>query len=156
MSSYLPLKAKRKLLPVLTLGVLIGLAIYGINYLFSSLGWWAESPFWAALIRCRVCTWAYVIDVVAVAPVVEEVFFRGLLFRAVEDGVGRRWAVVFSSLGFLLFHLVQSQWRVADIIFYLFFATSVGWLRAWSGSLWPGWVAHVIYNLIIGIGLLRA
>ncbi len=80
---------------------------------------------------------------VVVAPLMEELFFRGLLLR----GLLRRWpavpAVVASALLFALFH--ANPWQfLAPLILGLFY----GWLTVRSGSLWPAILAHALNNAI--------
>ena len=85
-----------------------------------------------------------------VAPVVEELFFRGFLF-----GLYRRrqpvWvAYIVSSVVFTLLHLqpgrmnVQQMAGLATGIFLL--ATLLAWLYQHTGSLYPGMVAHAVNN----------
>ena len=84
------------------------------------------------------------------APVVEELFFRGFLF-----GMYRRrqplWvAYVASSVLFTLLHLMPGQMNVQQMaglsvgIFLL--AILLAWLYQHTGSLYPGMVAHAINN----------
>ena len=83
---------------------------------------------------------------VVVAPLVEEIFFRGLLFRAYLEHRGPLVAYVVSSVLFALPHL-NLQAFVPIVV--------LGWVLAWlyrrTGSLTPAWVAHAFNN---GVGFL--
>jgi membrane protease YdiL (CAAX protease family) len=85
-----------------------------------------------------------------VAPVVEELFFRGFLF-----GLYRRrqplWvAYLASGVLFTLLHLDPTRMNLAQMaglsvgIFLL--ATLLAWLYQHTGSLYPGIVAHAVNN----------
>ena len=76
-----------------------------------------------------------------VAPVMEELFFRGLVFKSFLERYSVRKAVVASSLLFALFHL--NPWQAIV-------AFPIGVLNAWlvlrTGSLVPGMLAHFATN----------
>ena len=90
-------------------------------------------------------------------PVVEELFFRGLFFRA----LGRRWnlatGVIISSLVFGLFHAQGDTWGQAAFIvgvtatYGAVFALLV--IRA-NGRLGPSIVAHMCVNAVGVLGAL--
>ncbi|MDO8612058.1 MAG: CPBP family intramembrane metalloprotease, partial [Dehalococcoidia bacterium] len=79
----------------------------------------------------------------ALAPVMEETFFRGFLF----GGLRGRWGVFFAALstGFL-FALAH-----VDPLLYIPF-TAVGMIFAWgyvySGSILASMIAHLLFNAI--------
>jgi membrane protease YdiL (CAAX protease family) len=49
--------------------------------------------------------WIVVIAIVVLAPIAEEVFFRGVVFNALRREGGRRWAYLGSSILFAVIHL---------------------------------------------------
>ncbi|MEX2446115.1 MAG: type II CAAX endopeptidase family protein [Dehalococcoidia bacterium] len=81
------------------------------------------------------------VAVVLAAPVAEELFFRGLVFRAVA-GIWRVLpAVVISGVAFSLVHFnisVVLPFAVIGMIF--------AWAYRASGSLWTPIAAHAIFN----------
>jgi membrane protease YdiL (CAAX protease family) len=84
----------------------------------------------------------YVLLVVALTPsVCEEVMFRGYLQRQVERRLGVMWSIVLVGLVFGLFHLRPTQvLPLATLGLYLGFAVWV------TGSLWAGFVVHLLNN----------
>ncbi len=83
------------------------------------------------------------VSVMAFAPLSEELFFRGFLFRAVLGKASLIVGLVVSALAFSVFHLNVG-------VALPFFA--IGLIFAWayhaSGSLWTSIAAHTIFNTI--------
>lgn len=79
------------------------------------------------------------------APVAEEVVFRGFVF----EGLSRAWggavtASLTSSFVWALIHL-QYSWREMSVIFVL--GLLLGWVRHKSGSVWVCMALHALNNL---------
>jgi len=92
---------------------------------------------------------------VLLAPVFEEGIFRGALLGALRPALGALGAGLGSTLLFTLLHLPEhfgTPWGLLPIAALGGFAA---WLRVRSGSLWPGLVAHVCFNALLGLGALR-
>jgi membrane protease YdiL (CAAX protease family) len=89
--------------------------------------------------------------VVVGAPVVEELFFRGLLQRSLHRRLGPVWAVALSALAFGLAHqeLLQLPALVA-------FGIVLGVLAQRSGRLGPGIFAHIAFNAVTVFSLVHA
>lgn len=81
------------------------------------------------------------ISLVVVAPVAEEILFRGYLF-----GKLRAYAPVWLAVGIVsaLFALVHFQWNVAIDVFALSIVLCL--VRIFSGSLWPSIFLHMLKN----------
>ena len=99
----------------------------------------------------EVPAWQYVLVVVmgaVVAPVAEEVFFRGYVFRAVHTRYGLLPAYAFSSVLFAVIHLnLQALVPILVIALYL------GYLYQRTGSIVPGIFAHACNNAIAFLAL---
>lgn len=82
-----------------------------------------------------------VLVTVGCAPVIEEIFFRGLLMGSLDRRLGPRWALVLSSVAFggVHFQLIQLPGLVlAGLVF--------GALAQRTGRLGPAVWAHVGFN----------
>lgn len=81
------------------------------------------------------------VSLVVVAPIAEEVLFRGYLF-----GKLRKYAPLWLSIGItsLLFGIVHFQWNVGLDVFALSVVLCL--LRVVSGSLWPSILLHMMKN----------
>lgn len=82
-----------------------------------------------------------IILVCVIAPVIEEMLFRGIILRSFLTNYSVIRAIALSSLLFAVFHLTITQLPVAFIVGCLF-----GWLYVRTRSLWPSILGHVLYN----------
>ena len=83
---------------------------------------------------------------IAIAPFLEEVLFRGFLFRVLEQTAGVTAAVRVTAVLFALLHVPQlwGSWAGMLLIFAVGFILST--LRARTGSLIPTVIVHTAYN----------
>ncbi|WP_296405006.1 CPBP family intramembrane glutamic endopeptidase [Psychrobacter sp.] len=91
--------------------------------------------------------WLLIIAMVIVAPIYEEVMFRGILWRAVKeqfDGTKGFWmATIVTSVLFSIIHL-QYEFYEMSVVFVL--ALLLSFARAKSGSLYLPILIHMINN----------
>ena len=83
---------------------------------------------------------------VLVAPVVEEMFFRGFMFPVFEKSLGLAFAVFATSAIFSLVHGMQYGWRWQNLLILLGVGVVFGTLRARTGSILPSTLVHASYN----------
>jgi len=97
---------------------------------------------------------------VVMAPVVEEIFFRGALYRALRDRIGTSPAAILAGavgatlVSSAIFGAVHPQGLLfAPVLAGLGAGLCV--VREWSGSVAPGIVAHALSNgVILGLSML--
>jgi CAAX protease family protein len=88
----------------------------------------------------------FVVAIVVVGPVFEELLVRGLLFQGLADTrLGVRGAVVISALLWALPHIQYNAFDIATIFAMGLF---LGYARHATGSLWPCLAIHVLNNVI--------
>lgn len=104
---------------------------------------------------------AVILAPVLVSPLIEEMFFRGLVLRAVsraatDNGATRRWAlgiaVGVSASTFALIHLINAGSPTAALVIGLstfLFGLGAGALAAVTGRLGGAMVAHVVFNTLV-------
>ena len=97
---------------------------------------------------------AYLLCFALVGPLVEELLFRGAVFELAQRTFRRSIVapLAISTLLFSLYHLQLHHFRVSPFVAtQLAFTLPMGWvfarLRSLSGSIWPGYVLHVLTNL---------
>jgi membrane protease YdiL (CAAX protease family) len=94
---------------------------------------------------------AVLLLVVLVAPVCEEIMFRGLLWGALDWRWGRWVALAVTTVVFALAHLELTRAPLLVVI-----AIPIGLARLYSGGLMASIVAHQVTNLLPGISLMLA
>jgi membrane protease YdiL (CAAX protease family) len=104
---------------------------------------------------------AMILAPVLLSPFIEELFFRGLVLRAVnraaaDNGAVKRWAlgiaVGVSAVTFALIHLVNAGSPTAALVIglsTLLFGLGAGALAAVTGRLGGAIVAHVVFNALV-------
>jgi membrane protease YdiL (CAAX protease family) len=83
------------------------------------------------------------IAVVVIAPLIEELFFRGYLFKLFEDKLGENPAVILTSVLFAAAHF-----NIFTFLPILVMGGLMGWARKRTGSIVPSLVLHMANNLI--------
>jgi len=78
-----------------------------------------------------------------IAPLIEEMLFRGIILRGLLNDYPPMLAVALSALLFALYHLNIYQFPVALIV-----GGVSGWLYVMTRSLWPSVMLHSFYNTI--------
>ena len=87
--------------------------------------------------------WWFLVGGALVAPIVEEIFFRGFVFAGFRRRYGWVRAAVFSSI---LFALVHGELTALPPIFLLGLLFAV--LYEYSGAIWTGMILHVANNAL--------
>jgi membrane protease YdiL (CAAX protease family) len=109
--------------------------------------------------QCRDIQTAYgssvalaLIGVAVVAPLVEEVLFRGVVFEWMRGRVALPVAVVGSAAVFAAAHVLYRQWTLLPPIFAI--GCVLALLYHYSRSLWPGIAVHASINTVATLALL--
>jgi len=82
------------------------------------------------------------------APIAEELFFRGLVFRSVQRWLGPVPGIAISALAFGATHFELLQFPALTA-----FGAVLAWLAWRTGRLGPGIVAHMAFNGIVVVSL---
>src|SRR4029079_18779197 len=100
---------------------------------------------------------ASVILAVFVAPVVEETYFRGILFRSIRDRHGFWPGALISGVIFGLVHWVPSPWQDAVLLqsIMVFTGIALAWIYERRGSIVADIAAHMAFNLVGIVLILR-
>jgi membrane protease YdiL (CAAX protease family) len=92
---------------------------------------------------------------VLVAPVVEELYFRGVVFRSLRDRHGFWVGAVVSGLIFGLVHYVPAPWQDSMLLqsIMVFTGIALAWIYERRGNLVANVAAHMAFNAV-GIALI--
>ena len=123
----------RYVIPMLFLGVI------NVPYIFIG-------TFGNAVVKALFC--------VAYVGIMEELIFRGYVYRAIELRFGENKAIVLSSIVFGLFHLVNLTGNTPPVftLLQVVYATMIGLMLAVlcskTKSIYPRMLIHALFNLI--------
>jgi membrane protease YdiL (CAAX protease family) len=123
--------------------VLLSLVFNLVYGLFLGLFGLRIQPDLAPLFAQLSSPWLLLIGGAIVAPVVEEIFFRGFVFAGLRPQYGWQRAAVISSALFSVIHLIPTAVIPIFILGYIF-----AYLYQRSGSIWPAIVMHAATNAL--------
>ncbi len=83
---------------------------------------------------------------ITLAPVFEELVFRGLLFPLIGRSLGPVAGAVLTALPFALLHGPEYAWSWQRVSIVFFAGFAFGWMRHQSGSTAAAAVMHAAYN----------
>ena len=88
---------------------------------------------------------------VVTAPLVEELIYRGLLYRALEKAAGMGLAIALVSLLFAGVHVWQYRNNLAVITVITLLSITLTVTRAVTGKVLPAFIIHLVFNGIQSI-----
>jgi membrane protease YdiL (CAAX protease family) len=91
-----------------------------------------------------------IVVVAIAAPIVEEIFFRGLVLRSLQRRMSSRWAIVVSSALFGAAHFEPLQFPALFL-----FGLVAAYLATRTGRLGPSIWAHLAFNSVAVVQLVR-
>lgn len=80
------------------------------------------------------------------APLVEEMYFRGMVYPVLRKYIGVTWAIVISGLFFGLLH--WDLWRTIPLALG---GMALAYIYERSGTIYAPWLAHGVWNGIMAI-----
>ncbi len=91
--------------------------------------------------------WLLIVTMVVIAPIYEEVMFRGILWSAVrEQCAGAKGVWIASIATSVLFSLIHLQYAIYEMSVIFILALLLSYARAKSGSLYLPILLHIINN----------
>ncbi len=90
--------------------------------------------------------WLMAIFGTAVAPFVEELFFRGFLYPVLARSLGMLASIVLTAIGFAFLHQEQLAHAWVPLLLLFFVGLLLTAVRARTGSVVSSWLVHVSYN----------
>jgi membrane protease YdiL (CAAX protease family) len=90
--------------------------------------------------------WALTIFSIVLAPLMEELFFRGFLYPVLERGIGLPLAVFFTSVAFALLHGSQLMFSWGPVLVIFLVGMVLTTVRAKTNSVGAGLLIHIAYN----------
>ena len=100
--------------------------------------------------------WALGILSITLAPLMEELFFRGFLYPVLARGLGLPGAVFLTALGFALLHGAQLGFAWGPVLVIFLVGTVLTMVRAKTNSVAAGVIIHMAYNGTITAAMFAA
>ena len=100
--------------------------------------------------------WALGILSITLAPLMEELFFRGFLYPVLARRLGLPLAVFFTALGFAALHGAQLQFSWGPVLVIFLVGVVLTMVRAKTNSVAAGVLIHMAYNGTITVAMFAA
>ena len=101
------------------------------------------------LLHLPLTLYATLFGAIFIAPICEEIFFRGFLLQGLRAVMAAPWAVVASSLIFAAAHADIGSFPLLLVLGLL-----MGTLRVLTRSIWPGFALHTFNNALTALLLI--
>ncbi|MCB8817408.1 CPBP family intramembrane glutamic endopeptidase [Desulfosporosinus shakirovi] len=127
----------------------VGVGLLG-NFLTKLLGTPAPQSF-AIAVKGANYTWEFILLTFlggVVAPIKEEMFFRGLIYPPLRQVFGRGKGILLTGLFFASLHL-----EIIRFLPLFIGGVVLTWLYERSSSIWPAIVAHGTWNILMALAL---
>jgi membrane protease YdiL (CAAX protease family) len=99
--------------------------------------------------RTQVEAWGVAIFGMFIAPLMEELFFRGFLYPVLARWLGVAFSVILTGVGFGLLHASQLGRAWAPVLMIFLVGVALTTVRAVTKSVASSWLVHFAYNATI-------
>jgi membrane protease YdiL (CAAX protease family) len=124
----------------------LALALYVVGILLILIGGQQKTALEELVASSRAASFSIAFLAVFTAPLIEEVVYRGVLYSALQKRIGMHWAIVGVLLLFTIVHVPQ-YWPNFGVIGAVgVLSLSLTLVRAYTGSLLPCFVMHLVFN----------
>jgi len=113
-----------------------------LEYVLPPPGWFLE--IFQRLFDSELGIWGEILRIVIVAPLVEELLFRGVIMSGFIKNYSKTGAIIYSALLFALFHLNPWQFPATFLL-----GIILGFVRIRTGSVLACILGHSIHNGVI-------
>jgi hypothetical protein len=100
--------------------------------------------------------WALGILSITLAPLMEELFFRGFLYPVLARSLGLPVSVFLTALGFALLHGAQLMFSWGPVLVIFLVGVVLTMVRAKTNSVAAGVLIHMAYNATITVAMFGA
>jgi membrane protease YdiL (CAAX protease family) len=91
---------------------------------------------------------------ISIGPLVEEIFFRGLLQQSATRSLGPIAGILIGAVPFALLHGPQYAWSWRHVLMIAAAGSAFGWWRRRTGSTGASSLMHAVYNGVFVAGFL--
>jgi len=138
------------------LSVVVAIVLFSLAYLIT-MAYGERKTDLDLMIESSIYTrFATAFVAVVTAPLVEELIYRGLIYKALEKAAGVAIAIVIVSLLFAGVHVFQYRNNLAVIAVITLLSITLTVARAVSGKVLPAFIIHLVFNGIQSILIVLA
>src|SRR5205085_4793392 len=130
----------------LTQSVALAILLFGVSLSLALVFGGKETELERVLDSSRAAALIIAVLAVATAPLVEEIIYRGILYPALRRSAGTMPAVIIVTLLFTIPHVPQYWPNVAVISSITLLSVVLTVVRAYTRSLLPCFVIHIVFN----------
>src|SRR5215831_13902026 len=130
---------------LIILGATSALSVLLISAFLPSSG---QTPL-EKLLTSRSAVLMFAVFGVAVAPLLEEVIFRGFLFQVLWEIGGSRVAILVTAALFALLHAGQLAGNWGSVVLIFVVGCVLSFVRYRSNSIIPSFIVHTSYNAVL-------
>ncbi len=140
---FLKLSSKKTIFISLTIGVLMPLATAPLLFKFS------PHQFYAGDLLKQKGGMFFLFTCAMIAPLFEEVFYRGFIFPFFQSKLNSFWAIILTSLFFGLSHFMNVNAAYVLLSLFIFYGFVLTLIRYFSRSLISSMITHFVHNLTL-------
>lgn len=141
---------------VIGLSCLLALVLLGVGWGVTSI-WGGQKTQLDLIVESSMAArFVTALAAVATAPLIEELIYRGVLYSAIERAAGVIVAVLIVSLMFAGVHVAQYYNNIGVITVITLLSFTLTIVRAYTGSVIPPFIVHLVFNGIQSIILVLA
>jgi len=131
--------------------VLLALALLAIGLAITTLWGGSKTQLDALVESSMAARIATALVAVLTAPLAEELIYRGVLYSSLERATNRAISIVIVSLLFAGVHVLQYMQNIGVILVITLLSFTLTLSRAYTGSLIPPFIIHLVFNGIQAI-----
>ena len=128
------------------LSILVGIILFGLALALTFLYGERKTDLDILIESSMYTRMATAFVAVATAPLVEELVYRGVLYRALEKAAGMGVAIAVVSLLFAGVHVFQYRNNIAVIAVITLLSITLTVVRAATGKVLPAFIIHLVFN----------
>jgi len=98
--------------------------------------------------------WLWLAMALILAPPIEELLFRGVLYGGYCKAIGAKGAAILTTCIFGVLHITEVIYSVLAALGILALAVAALWMRLRSGAIGPAVACHFAYNAVVAGSML--
>jgi len=145
---FITLVSRKTMIVSLLIGVIMPLSTIPIIFKF------APSEFYAVDLIKKEGGMFFLFAGALIAPLFEEVFYRGFVFPFTQSKLNSFWAIIITSIFFGLSHIMNISGAYVLLSLFISYGFVLTLIRYFTRSLIPSITTHFIHNLVLIVSFL--